>query len=59
MVSDALEEKNKMLLKEVYPTPRKLLDKITDGIDWMMIRSVLEPSAGKGNIVDYIKFIKQ
>ena len=44
-----------MLPKEFYPTPRKLLDKITEGIDWKMIRSVLEPSAGKGDIADYIK----
>lgn len=44
-----------MLPKEFYPTPRELLDKITMDIDWRMIRSVLEPSAGKGDIVDYIK----
>ena len=40
-----------MLPKEFYPTPRELLDKITMDIDWRMIRSVLEPSAGKGDIV--------
>ena len=50
-----LEEENEMLPKEFYPTPRKLLDKITEGIDWKMIQSVLEPSAGKGDIADYIK----
>ena len=50
-----LEEENEMLPKEFYPTPGKLLDKITEGIDWKMIRSVLEPSAGKGAIADYIK----
>lgn len=44
-----------MLPKEFYPTPKELLDKITSGIDWKIIQSVLEPSAGKGDIVDYIK----
>lgn len=50
-----------MLPKEFYPTPKELLDKITAGIDWKMIQSVLEPSAGKGDIADYIKekYIKQ
>lgn len=44
-----------MLPKEFYPTPKELLDKITAGIDWKMIQTVLEPSAGKGDIADYIK----
>lgn len=44
-----------MIPKEFYPTPTKLLDKITMGVDWKILSTVLEPSAGKGNIVDYIK----
>ena len=40
---------------EFYPTPRQLLDKITAGVDWKMINSVLEPSAGKGDIAEYVK----
>lgn len=44
-----------MLPKEFYPTPKKLLDKVTADIDWKMIQTVLEPSAGKGDIADYIK----
>ncbi len=44
-----------MLPKEFYPTPKELLDKITEGVDWNMIQSVLEPSAGKGDIANYIK----
>lgn len=44
-----------MIPKEFYPTPKELLDKITEEIDWKLIQSVLEPSAGKGDIVDYIK----
>lgn len=44
-----------MLPKDFYPTPKEVLDKIIEGIDWRQIQSVLEPSAGKGDIVDYIK----
>lgn len=41
-------------IEECYPTPKELLDKIFVGINWNMVHSILEPSAGKGNIVDYI-----
>ena len=44
-----------MIPKEFYPTPKELLDKITEGIDWKQLQSVLEPSAGKGDIADYVK----
>lgn len=37
-----------MIPKEFYPTPKELLDKITEGINWEQLQSVLEPSAGKG-----------
>lgn len=40
---------------EFYPTPERLIGKITMGVDWQKVETVLEPSAGKGNIVDYIK----
>ena len=30
------------------------LEKITEGIDWRKVGTVLEPSAGKGDITDYI-----
>ena len=40
---------------DFYPTPERLLDKITEGMDWWQVSSVLEPSAGKGNIADYVK----
>ena len=40
---------------EFYPTPVSLLDKITAGMDWMKVHTVLEPEAGKGDIVEYIK----
>lgn len=33
-----------------YPTPEALADKLLAGIDWMRIQSILEPSAGKGDL---------
>lgn len=40
---------------EFYPTPKELLEKITVGIKWDHINTVLEPEAGKGDIVEYVK----
>ncbi len=42
------------ILDEFYPTPVNLLDKICEGVKYYEIRSVLEPSAGKGDIAEYI-----
>lgn len=39
---------------EFYPTPSALIDRMLSGIDWHMIRNVLEPSAGKGDIAHRI-----
>lgn len=33
-----------------YPTPEALASKLLEGIDWRFVRSVLEPSAGKGDL---------
>lgn len=41
--------------KEFYPTPRTLLEKIFAGVKWGKVCSVLEPSAGMGDIADYIR----
>lgn len=43
-----------MLPKDFYPTPKELLDKITKEIKWMHVETVLEPSAGKGDIASYV-----
>ena len=43
-----------MELLEFYPTPDSLLEKVLDGVDFRKIGTVLEPSAGKGNIVSYV-----
>lgn len=41
--------------KDFYPTPQNIIDKMLFDIDFTMIRSILEPSAGKGNIVEALK----
>ena len=40
---------------EFYPTPKTLLDKIFAGVNWREIETVLEPSAGKGDMASYIR----
>lgn len=39
--------------KNFYPTPRELAEKLLDGLDWNRVESVLEPSAGKGDLAMY------
>lgn len=34
-----------------YPTPPALADRLLSGIEWEKVETVLEPSAGKGNII--------
>lgn len=41
--------------KDFYPTPDKLIEKMVEGLNFKMIRTVLEPSAGKGNIVESLQ----
>ena len=43
-----------MLNNEFYPTPKTLLEEIFAGMEWKDIHTVLEPSAGKGDIVQYL-----
>lgn len=35
-----------------YPTPPNVIEKLLEGVDWLEVQNVLEPSAGKGNLVD-------
>lgn len=44
-----------MLPKDFYPTPQNLIDKMLSDLDFTMIRDILEPSAGKGDIVGALK----
>lgn len=41
--------------KDFYPTPQNIIDRMVDGLDFKMIHTILEPSAGKGNIVEALK----
>lgn len=40
--------------KDFYPTPRSLADKMLAEVKWTEIATVLEPSAGKGDLVDAV-----
>lgn len=39
---------------DFYPTPKSLINKMVSSIDFKLISSVLEPSAGKGDIVEVV-----
>jgi hypothetical protein len=39
---------------DFYPTPENLIRKMTSYIDMRTIRTILEPSAGSGNIVEFL-----
>ena len=39
---------------QFYPTPPALAEKMLAGLDMMYVHSVLEPSAGKGDLIDAI-----
>ena len=41
--------------KDFYPTPEAIINKMLCDIDFKMIHSILEPSAGSGNIIEAIK----
>ncbi|RFZ78260.1 DUF4942 domain-containing protein [Lacrimispora amygdalina] len=45
--------------KDFYPTPKHLIDKMLFDLDFNYINSVLEPSAGKGDIVKALEDIKK
>lgn len=40
---------------QFYPTPTNLVDKMISKVDWKNVTSILEPSAGKGDILEGIK----
>jgi len=41
-------------IEEFYPTPLSIINKMLDSIDFKMVNSVLEPSAGKGDLVEAV-----
>lgn len=40
---------------QFYPTPANLVRMMVDCVDWSRVRMMLEPSAGKGDILDGVK----
>lgn len=44
-----------MLPKDFYPTPQNIIDKMLCDLDFTMIKSILEPSAGKGDIIEALR----
>lgn len=44
-----------MFNKDFYPTPESLIMRMFMKIDRNQVQNILEPSAGKGNIVDYFQ----
>jgi hypothetical protein len=39
---------------EFYPTPNTLIEKMYNKVDWNYVQTVLEPSAGAGDIIKYL-----
>ena len=37
---------------QFYPTPRSLAEKMLVGLDFDFVQTVLEPSAGKGDLIE-------
>ena len=42
-----------MLDSEFFPSPPRLISRLLAGIDWSATSTVLEPSAGKGDIATH------
>jgi hypothetical protein len=41
--------------KDLYPTPKELANKMLSKVDWKRVKTILEPSAGLGNLIEAIK----
>lgn len=39
---------------QFYPTPPELARKMLQGVDWTDVEQILEPSAGKGNLIEIV-----
>lgn len=40
---------------QFYPTPSEVAGKLMAGVDWKVVKSVLEPSAGRGDLIEWAK----
>lgn len=54
MSNNVLDLVENVQTSEFYPTPPALVQKMLEGIDWDIIETILEPSAGKGDILKEI-----
>lgn len=43
-----------MFEHEFYPTPRHIAEKLLNDVDFTLVSTILEPSAGKGDLLDYV-----
>lgn len=39
---------------DFYPTPPEVAAKLTKDIDWNQVKTVLEPSAGRGDLAEFV-----
>ena len=44
---------------DFYPTPSNVAGRLFAGVDWKHVKTVLEPSAGKGDLIDHAKSAKR
>lgn len=44
---------------QFYPTPSDVAGKLFTFIDWRKVNSILEPSAGRGDLLDYLESLKR
>lgn len=40
---------------QFYPTPSEVAGKLMAGVDWKIVKSILEPSAGRGDLIEWAK----
>ncbi len=50
-MTDLLNLVENQQTSEFYPTPKELAEKMVEGLDFDVIKTVLEPSAGKGDLI--------
>jgi len=39
--------------QQFYPTPSDVAGKLLSGVDWRFVEAILEPSAGRGDLIEY------
>lgn len=41
--------------KDLFPTPKELANKMLSKVNWKKVKTILEPSAGLGNLIDAVR----